>query len=209
MVITFSVAALSVSYFETRLRPNFAILCQSETALYGNKLINNCVVNTMNDYKGNGKSSDIEDGIFSVIEKDKDGNIKSFQTNTVTLNRYSSEVETKIYDALTDINSSTISIPLGNVLSDSILLSNIGPNIKVRIKPVGFADVEYESHFTNAGINQVKHEVILKVKLTLVAYMLPGVSTRVAVKSNIPIDQTILMGNIPNGYANIGGNLKD
>ena len=204
-VIFSSMASLSFCYFESRIRPNFEVLCKSQTALFGNKLINNCVVETLNDYKSSDKTTTVTDGMFSLIEKDKDGNVQSFRTNTATLNRYSAQVETKIYNALTDIKASTISIPLGNVLTDSVLFSNTGPNLKVRIKPVGFADIEYESHFTNAGINEVKHEVILKVKLTLVAYMLPGVSTRVTVHSDVPIDQTILMGNVPNFYGSLSG----
>ena len=174
--------------------------------MYANRVINDCVTDAMDAYKNNTTTGVIEDGGFSIIDKDKDGNIKSFRTNTATMERYSSEVATQIYDKMTDINASTISIPLGSVLTDSILFSRMGPNIKVRMKPIGFANVSYDSHFTNAGINQVKHEVILKVKLTMIAYMLPGVSTRVTVKSDVPIDQTILMGNVPNFYGNLAGN---
>jgi sporulation protein YunB len=204
LVIVTSIVSLSFSYFESRIRPNFNTVCQSQVALFGNKLINSCV---MDSFKGNdGKGVTVEDGSFSTIKRDQDGNVKSFQTNTITLNRYSSEIATMIYDKITNINESTVTIPLGSVLTDSILFSRAGPNIKIKLKPVGFADVNYESHFVSAGINQVKHEVILKVKLTLIAYMLPGVSTKVTVQSNVPIDQTIIMGNVPNFYGSLGGN---
>ncbi len=191
---------LLLSYFEICLRPNLQLLARNKTALYANQLINDAVTRVTDSYAA--------DGVFHVLEKDDTGKIDAYHVNTIMVNRFCSDVSKDIYDHLNDIEGSTLRIPLGNVLTKHAIFSRLGPRIPVRIKPLGFAQIDYTTQFTSAGINQVKHEILLKVKLTIVAYI-PGATTKVSVNSSIPIDETILMGKVPDDYTNFETSKED
>lgn len=200
LLIFLSLCSLMLSYFEACVRPNLQLIAQSETSLYANKVINNAVTTVMKSYE--------KGGTFSVLEKDDTGSINAYRANTPMINRFSSDVSKEIYDHICNVKESTVSIPLGNVITKHAVFSRLGPRIRVRIKPLGFADIQYTTHFTNAGINEVRHEILLKIKVTMVAYI-PGATTKMVVTSTVPIDETILMGKVPDNYTNFDANSKE
>lgn len=139
---------------------------------------------------------DYNDLIF--IHKDTQQRITMMQANTIKINRIVSEANLEIKQALRNLPSEAIQIPLGGALG-SQLLAFYGPKITLRFIPVGSLDVKFIDQFQQAGINQVRHILYLDVKTT-VKIVVPMVAQEVTLTNQIPIAETIIVGQVPNTY---------
>jgi sporulation protein YunB len=94
-----------------------------------------------------------------------------------------------------------ISIPLGN-LTGLKLLSGKGPKIKVEVLPVRSVVAEVSSAFSESGINQSWHKIILNVK-TNFGVMVLSRSISCNVSDSIVLADTVIVGNVPDAYTDI------
>lgn len=83
-------------------------------------------------------------------------------------------------------------------------MSYWGPSITVKMEPIGRVVVTYESLFESAGINQTRHKILVNVKTNL-KIILPLQSKEVEVVNQIPISDTVIVGEVPNSMW--GGNM--
>ncbi len=142
------------------------------------------------------------------LEKDHDGRITALTSNMVQFNRLQIEVAEKVMQKVGSISSSELAIPVGS-LSGIALLAGRGPDIHVRILSVGLPSAEFENRFTDAGINQTKHQVVLHVKVT-VRILMPGYTTSTSVDSSLAVAETVIVGSVPDTYTYFqSGNIDD
>jgi sporulation protein YunB len=172
----------------------------------------NIAIDTINNalYDRVLKNTDYEDLI--TIHKDSQQRITMMQANTIKISRIVSEANLAIKDILNDIKYDTFTVPLGQALG-STLLANYGPNIPVKVIPLGTANVSFVDQFQEAGINQVRHILFLNVEMS-VDIVVPLVTDKIIVNNNVPIAETIIVGQVPNTYfgvnsSNINGLVKD
>ena len=78
----------------------------------------------------------------------------------------------------------------------------MGPKITVKMQQVGNIVTSYESIFESAGINQTRHTIYLEAK-TQVKVVIPLTTSTKEVKSQIPICETIIVGDVPQSYVNV------
>lgn len=160
------------------------------------ELVAEAVNSTMQDYsrQGNGYSE------FVSINKDSEGNTTAVNVNYAALNTLSQEMAESIGAKLEFLKEQEVKIPAG-VLLGSKLFASVGPAFSARIIPVGSIETEFESRFLQAGINQTKHSITLKVKsvLWVMAFL---AETRTEVVIDIPLTETIIVGNVPESYIN-------
>ncbi|MBQ7821988.1 MAG: sporulation protein YunB [Clostridia bacterium] len=95
----------------------------------------------------------------------------------------------------TDIN---LEIPLGT-LSGIPFLYEHGPVMKVGLDAVSYASFNIASEFNDAGINQTLHRLILKVTVDT-SLKAPLTSKKISVDTDIPISETVLIGDVPEAY---------
>ena len=76
------------------------------------------------------------------------------------------------------------------------ILSYLGPDIIVKMRPIGRVEVSYESVFESAGINQTRLKIYMNVKSTM-QIILPFESRDLEVVNNVPVCVTIIVGEIP------------
>ena len=88
-----------------------------------------------------------------------------------------------------------ITIPIGSATRSKIL-SNYGPVIRVSLLPAGTADVNTVEAFEEAGINQTRHRIVLEITANI-QIIQPLLSSNITVKTNVPIVETIIIGNVP------------
>ena len=93
-------------------------------------------------------------------------------------------------------------IPLGSALGIDYF-ANTGPEIGFYIKQMGKADVDYETEFLTAGINQVNFRVYISVKLDIKTVNPLGSGTVETTRKIVLID-TAKAGKVPNNYINMG-----
>ena len=160
-----------------------------------------------------------KDKIF-IETKDKNGNIISTDFNSVTVNKlinvisnyvelYIEELETgntnrlskKIKDKYKLKNSKNgvvYEIPSG-VITNNVLLSNLGPKVPVRLNLNGDVITNIKTDVINYGINNA----LIKVSVTVKVYMqviIPFKTKEIVVESDIPIVMRLVKGEVPNYY---------
>lgn len=129
------------------------------------------------------------------VDKDGEGNIVMLKADTLRMNSIATEVALNSQKNLRELGNVGIEIPMGYIFKNNIL-ANLGPNIKIKMQPIGNVEMKYSSVFESAGINQTRHKIYVDVK-TKVKVIIPLKSNDVEVTNQIPICETILLGKVP------------
>ncbi|MNM55692.1 Sporulation protein YunB [compost metagenome] len=136
------------------------------------------------------------------IEKDGQGNITMIRADTIKLNSLAAKVSLESQNKLRDMGAVGIKIPIGYI-SKNVILSNLGPSVKVRMLPIGSVKTNYISEFESAGINQTRHKIYLEVE-TSIKVIIATKSDEVQIKNTIPVAETIIVGKVPTTNLDFG-----
>lgn len=132
------------------------------------------------------------------LEKDNDGKITALTSNMARFNRLQIEVSENVLKKVGSVSSSELDIPLGS-LTGVALLAGRGPEFHVRVLSVGMPSTEFENLFTDAGINQTKHRIVLNVEV-VVSILMPGYTTSTTVDNSLAVAETVIVGSVPETY---------
>lgn len=179
------------------LKPLIMALCDAEARGIAMSTINE----TIRDEFGNKISYDD----LMTIKTDKEGNVVMLQANTVELNRIGSDVALAVQKRIENTGVRGGAIPIGAVLK-SDLIAYYGPKLKFKMKPVGYVTTSYRSEFQAAGINQTRHIIYIDVT-TNVQVVIPTARNSISITSNVPIAESIIVGKVPNTYAEFGSGI--
>ena len=141
-----------------------------------------------------------------LLEKDKDGNITALLTNMAKINMFQSEITNSVIASLYDDAYMNISVPLGNILGGSIL-SGRGPSVPVRIISASTVGTEFVNEFSDAGVNQTRHQIKLNVTVNM-SVLLPGKSEDFTVTTQVTVAETLIIGKVPETYAELYGSAE-
>lgn len=131
-----------------------------------------------------------------VIRVRYDGGRPVFvQVNTPLIVDVQARVMRAVQDRLNHLRSVPVVIPLGAALGNP-LVAGWGPGVPVRILPLGRVDVDVQSRFDGAGINQVRHRVVLVIR-TSVRVAIPLYGDTVPVEVPVPLVETVIPGEVP------------
>ncbi len=149
---------------------------------------------------------EIESGAFSyedfaTVQKNSDGQIQAMFMNTKQMNKIKSSLAVKLQKQIASTDNSQIKIPLGAIL-EGYIFAGIGPMIDISLIPVGYALIDFESTFSDAGINQTKHQIDIVVSANFGMIMASG-SENISIKTTVPVAQTIIIGDVPDSFMNI------
>lgn len=193
MIILIIVGLLTISLFrivDRNLKPTIIQIAQAKAHILATETMNKAL------YEKVLKNADYED--LMTIHKDSQQRITMMQANTIKVGKLVSEANLVIKESLKNLSEENFSIPFGQVLG-SPLLAHYGPDINVKLIPVGTVNVGFVDRFEEAGINQVRHILYLNIEMS-VKIVVPLVTENVVVKSQIPIAETIIIGEVPNTY---------
>ena len=175
-------------FLDMRVRP-IAKALSASCAKYTAVAIIYDIVNEQMEAEG------IQYGDIITFEKNDEGQISAVKTDVVTVNKFCSALALKLSDSVQRINNMQVSVPLGNIFGMR-LLSGRGPKLKFRILPNGAAEARIENVFEAAGINQVHHQIYIKVEMELTS-ILATYSTGVKVETKVLIAESIIVGVVP------------
>lgn len=133
-----------------------------------------------------------------LLEKDVNGKVSAIRTNIAEINRIKTHILTVIDRMLLDLDVSEVGIPLGNLILP-VLFSGMGTRIPVRIVSVSNSEAEFRNLFSEAGINQTSHQIMLDVTITMTV-LTPIGTQSVEAMSAVVVAETIIVGNVPNSY---------
>lgn len=107
-------------------------------------------------------------------------------------------------DRIEDLKKGIIvKIPIG-VITESSILSNLGPEIPIRLHYVGDVNSNISTKITQYGINNALVEVGVDLEMTA-QIILPFTTDKIKLECNIPLAIKMIQGKIPNYY---GGSLS-
>ncbi len=179
---------------DEKLKPTIREYAKASGTYYATKAINDAVNEEIAD-------SGIKYLDLVTLEKDNNGEIAALYTDIVKINTLKSKIASVLLNKLTTLSTSKLSIPFGNA-SGINLFSGRGPNIPIKIAPIGSITTSCISQFTSAGINQTKHSITMEVTAN-VTIILPRDSISTEVHSQVVIAETVLVGSVPESYTNI------
>jgi len=194
----FGIIALAIiliySYYimEKNIKPTILAMSEINARLIATQAINEAVNNKI----GNNTFNNLVD-----FKTDNNGRISMVQANTVQMNRLAAETSMEIQKEIKKIGATDLKIPISNIMGSQIF-ANIGPKISVSIQPAGTVNVDFYTDFEEAGINQTRLKIYLKVK-TDVQIIVPLASNKIDVTTHIPVSETIIVGDVPESYITV------
>lgn len=142
--------------------------------------------------------SDINSQDMVKISTDESGKITSVSADTIAMNKLKSHISKTIHNLCEDAETSKISIPIGSLTSFSVL-QGIGYRIPVKISTDGYAKIDFDDEFINAGINQVKHKIFMTISVKM-SVISAAMSKSEVVQTEIPVAETVISGAVPNYF---------
>lgn len=169
-------------------------LCQIRATSIGVTVSNTAVKEVMNEL-------DYTDLV--TLERDNNGKIIALKAKVIEMNQISAKIGTKIQELYSQINDAYVKIPIGNFTGNAILAGR-GPNIIVRIIPVGTVSTDFKTEFISTGINQTRHRIYLEI-ISKVRVVAPLTTKTIEVINNVNVAETVLIGDVPNSFYNLEG----
>lgn len=135
---------------------------------------------------------------FVVISRDDNGRISSVTADGAKINALKSKLAVKIQSEVDGIQSVETEVPSGIIFSDSVL-TGAGIKLKLKVFTVSSVIVEFNDNFVSAGINQTKYSVYAVVKIPVRVIGI-GVCADSEISVDVPISETIVIGDIPQAF---------
>jgi sporulation protein YunB len=135
------------------------------------------------------------------VEKDKDGKITMISADSAMMNKIAIRSALNAQRKINELQNTQISIPLGNILG-SKLFSGLGPSININVTPLGTVNTNFHTEFESAGINQSRYKVYIILDSNM-KMVVGATSQSVEISTEILISDVILVGAVPDTYANL------
>ena len=193
------VTALAVWGFlglRARLRPVVRSLARTQVINTASDLINDAILRQIME-------GQIQYDRIVYFEKDLNGRITALKTNMAEVNRLKTETLNLINDEIMAQDSTDLGVSLGSIILPEFF-SGKGPQIPVRILAIRNSDANFQSEFTEAGINQTLQKLRMDVIVDVTILVL-GQTETFTVSSQMVVAETIIVGDVPATYLQTGG----
>ncbi len=193
MLILFLVVILL--FINAALKPVIMNMAES----YGKMSVAKAVDEAVNELFEDGdiSYSDIVKLTFS-----NSGFVTAVEYNSAEINRIKISISRSLISNLEKLKTSKIKVPIGSITGNAYL-SGRGLNLRLRIMQSSVPVIEVISSFESEGINTVLHRIIIRITVETEAY-LPPRRVSFTLTQDFVVAQTIIVGDIPSGYADIG-----
>ena len=173
------------------------------------ELAQTLVKNSTSDLTNDAIAKQIAQGVIQYdrivyFEKDLEGRITALKTNIGEVNRLKTDILNIINDEILALDTADIGIPLGSLFLPE-LFSGRGPAIPVHILAIRNSDATFTSQFSQAGINQTLHQLIMVVNVD-VSVLVLGQTSAFSLNSEVVVAETVIIGDVPNTFLQTGGN---
>ena len=196
LIMLLVLAILLLAIFRNKYHDAIQELAQTQVRNTTSDLINDAIDKQI----GNGN---IQYDRIVYFEKDLEGRITALKTNISEVNRLKTEILNLINNEILAIDNSDLGIPIGSLVLPE-LLAGKGPEIPVNIISIRNSDASFNSHFSEAGINQTLQKISMCVSVD-VAVLVLGKTESFTVSSVVVVAETIIVGQVPDTYLQTGG----
>ena len=135
------------------------------------------------------------------LEKDEQGQVTALQTDIAEMNALKTRILAQVNREILELDVDEIGVPLGNLILPGFF-SGRGPLLPVRILTVRSSDAAFENQFTQAGINQTLHQILMTVSIDM-TIVTPAGTKQVEAASQVVIAETVIVGTVPDSYLSL------
>lgn len=178
------------------VRPNLEAVCASETKRYATQVLADSVGEVLSRHPY--QYSD-----FATLLYDDSGNVTAVETMTKQVNQLQSAMLQSVQAHLTQCRDAELTVSLGTA-TGVWLFAGKGPQISVRLMPIGTASVKLVSELASAGINQTCHTIRAEVTAEMQA-AIPFSRTTAEVTYTCLLSETVIVGTVPESYLEFDG----
>ena len=198
IVLLLILILLLVLFFALRSKYRLVIRDLAETS----------VKNATSDLANDAIAKQIENGSIQYdrivyFEKDLEGRITALKTNIGEINHLKTDILNIINGQILALDAADIGIPIGSLFLPEFF-SGRGPAIPVHILAIRNSEATFTSHFTQAGINQTLHQLIMELNVDAAVLVLGETST-FSVSSQVVVAETVIVGDVPSTFIQSGG----
>ena len=180
----------------SRLWPVVRSLARTQVTNTASDLINDAILEQIME-------GQIQYDRIVYFEKDLNGRITALKTNMAEVNRLKTETLNIINDEIMAEDTEALGVALGSLILPEFF-SGKGPSIPVRILAIRNSDANFQSEFTEAGINQTLQKLRMDVIVDVTILVL-GQTETFTVSSQMVVAETIIVGDVPATYLQTGG----
>ena len=150
----------------------------------------------------------IRDGVVDysnmvLLEKDDTGAVTALKTNISEMNALKTRILDTVNEEILQLNVEEIGVPIGNLLVPA-LFSGRGPYLPVKVLTVRSSEAAFSNQFTQAGINQTLHQIIMTITIDM-TIVTPAGTEQVDTSSQVVVAETVIVGTVPESYLAIDG----
>ncbi len=129
------------------------------------------------------------------------GCVTAVEYNYNSVNSLKLKCSELLTDNLNKLRANKVNVPIGNIFGD-ISSQGRGPKLRFKFSQSSVPEVQIISMFESCGINQTKHEIRLVIEVFGEVYI-PPQKSKFSCKQEYILASTIVVGDIPSGYAEI------
>lgn len=196
LLIVLVLAVIFYIAFRVQYRDTIRSLAKTQVTNATSDLINDAIDRQI-------ESKTIQYDRIVYFEKDLNGKITALKTNMSEVNRLKTSILNLINDEILAMDNADIGIPLGSLFLPEFF-SGKGPVIPVHILSIRNSEGAFSSNFTQAGINQTLHQLIMDVSVD-VSILALGKTQSFTVSSHVVVAETIIVGQVPDTLLQTGG----
>lgn len=194
IAIAVIIPIMGLLYLQLSVSPLIVELAKARVDNRASYIINEAIETQM-------QSEDIDYENIIFLEKDIQGNITALKTNINEVNRLKTQILSIIDTMLMDLDVNEIGIPIGSLFLPE-LFSGTGPKLPVKVMSVSSSDAMFHNDFSEAGINQTAHRMMMDVTITMTV-LTPVGTQSLTVTSGVVVAETVIVGGVPESYVNV------
>ena len=139
---------------------------------------------------------------LTIINTDKNGFVNSVSIEPSSANMMKSEIAALINERVNKISDDDVKITIGMIIG-YCNLGSWGPEIPLAVLPNTNVEIDFSNEFVSCGINQVQDNLTIDVNVHVSALM-PFLKSTSTIHSSVIVAQTLIVGDVPNTYLEIG-----
>ncbi len=180
--------------FLLKMRPVILNYSQSVAERILLNAANEAVVNVLRD-------NDVSYEDIVRLSKDDAGRVTSLQIDALNINMLKSKISLELSEIVAQNEEFHTYIPIGTFFG-SEYTTGLGPKIEFSMQLTSTCTVDFEYEFTEAGLNQVIHRVLLHMKMTG-RLVMRGAADVFTVESSELIAETVIVGLTPDAFTQV------
>ena len=196
LIFAVIIGTLLLVLFRTKFHGTIRSLAETQVKNTTSDLINDAIDKQID-------TGNIQYDRIVYFEKDLNGKITALKTNMSEVNRLKTSILNIINDEILAMDTTDLGIPIGSLVLPEFL-SGRGPHIPIQILSISNSDASFESHFTEAGINQTLQKLTMNISVD-VAILVLGRTENFTVSSEVVVAETIIVGQVPDTLLQGGG----